>query len=838
MGPLVMIEFPASHSTIPIPPTPLIGREEIVAAALSLLRDPQIRLVTLTGPGGVGKTRLALELAHALRPTLTHGALFIPLETVAHPDLVPAAFAQALGVSGIPSRLMPTALQEAVRPCCRLLVIDNFEHLLSAATIVADLLASGPGLKILVTSRERLRLRGEHEIVLPPLAVTAPEVGNWKPEARDGERATWSSGQNSHAPPPAVALFAQRARAARAGFGLSEANAADVTAICAQLDGLPLAIELAAARVSHLPPAAIRERMERYGMAWLPLLTGGPRDVPDRLRTMRGAIAWSYDLLSPAEQDLFQRLSVFVGGFTLDAAERVGGDGFAFGGVGRGEQEVATASSSLPPLSAASPPTAKPSPPERGVPPSTLDLLASLVAKSLLRATEEPDGQPRFAMLETVREFALERLDASGVEDAVRQRHAAWCAALVASANPPAGAAVDPVWVERVEREYGNVRAALTWVLARRDGAALLRLAGALRPFWEERSHYGEGRRWLVAALDLDGEGPAADRLPVLSGAGTMAWYEGDNAQAIRWHAEALRVAREIGDRRAEATALNDIGAQGLELGDFTLARANFAASLSVARDAGEPRATMFALHNLAQIARLEGESDVAARQIAEALSLARELGEAGLITSSLTALGHALLDGGDDERARELFQESLTLARMRGNAGDLVDAMEGLARLGAATGKLAEAARLFGAAATLRNAIGMPFSPSDIAYFRPPFAHLQMALGPSGWETAQASGRSLPRAEALALAEALASGPSPTGAGRWERASLGAPCLTPRERDVLRLLVEGLSDKEIGAALTISAETVTKHVGSVLRKLGVPSRTAAATFAVRRGLV
>ncbi len=407
-----MIEFPRSRDVIPIPPTPLIGRDDALAAVLDLLGDPQVRLVTLIGPGGVGKTRLALELAITREGALAEGVGFVPLEAIDDPDLVPAAIAPGLRVSPFSGRSLLAALLDAARRREHLLVLDNFEHVLDAAPLVADLLATGPGLKILVTSREALRLRGEHKVNVPPLALT--DGGGMR-------TAGGGSVTDLRLPPPAVRLFVQRARAARSDFSLSDENAADVAAICDRLDGLPLAIELAAARVSHLAPGAILDRIDRQRSARFSLLTGGPRDAPARLRTMRDAIAWSHDLLNDDERVTFRRLAVFAGGFGIDAAAAVC------------ETDDLDA----------------------------LDGIRSLLAKSLIRDDGGRAGEPRFGMLETIRVFGLERLAASAEAEDVRQRHADWClvfAEHAAKTNGPDGA----LWLQRLERDYANLRAALT----------------------------------------------------------------------------------------------------------------------------------------------------------------------------------------------------------------------------------------------------------------------------------------------------------------------------------------------------------------------------------------
>jgi len=431
--------------------TPLLGREREVAAVAGLLARDGVRLVTLTGPGGVGKTRLAIEIAGRRSDASPDGAVFVGLAPVADPALVVPAIAQALGVREAEDRPLAQRVADALRLRRLVLVLDNCEHVLDAAPVVAELLAACPDLTVLATSRVRLRLSAEQEYPVPPLALT---------DAADADAA-------DHLHPAALRLFADRARAVQPDFALTPENAPVVADICRRLDGLPLAIELAAARIKVVPPPALLARLERR----LPLLTGGGRDMPARHRTMRDTIAWSYDLLLPDEQSLFRRRAVFVGGFDLAAAEAVAARDGSSG------DEV-------------------------------FDGVAALVEQSLLRQEEGAGGDPRFGMLETVREFGLDRLVADGDEVAVRDRHAVWCLRVIETAWPPrATTSRSGEALARLDAERDNVRAALAWVIARADADSALRLAGGLAEHWWLRGTFSEGRSWLDRAMALPGGG-------------------------------------------------------------------------------------------------------------------------------------------------------------------------------------------------------------------------------------------------------------------------------------------------------------------------------------------
>jgi predicted ATPase/class 3 adenylate cyclase len=446
-----LVSLDARPNNLPVQPTPLIGRQREIEAVRDLLSRHDVRLVTLTGPGGTGKTRLALQVTAELIDDFQDGVFFVELAPIGDPTLVVPTIAQSVGLQDVGGRPALDALIDYLSDKRLLLLLDNFEQILAAAPVVADLLGAAPGLKVLVTSRAVLHLRGEHEFPVPPLGL--PEPGR-RSLAR--ELASY----------PAIALFSQRATAVRPGFALTDENALAVADICRRLDGLPLAIELAAARVKLLAPQAMLARLERR----LPLLTGGARDLPERQRTLRGAIAWSYDLLDEPERRLFRRLAVFVGGCTVDAAEAIGAvDG------------------------------------EPGV--DIFDGIASLVDKSLLRQHDGPDGEPRFAMLETIREFGLEQLAAADEEASVRHRHLDWFADFAERCQPGVFGPEGPAWLDRMAAELDNLRAATGWSMTEptSGGArAGLRVAGALQQLWLWRDNLAEGQRWLEQTLAAD----------------------------------------------------------------------------------------------------------------------------------------------------------------------------------------------------------------------------------------------------------------------------------------------------------------------------------------------
>jgi excisionase family DNA binding protein len=775
---------------LPTLPTSLVGRAAEIDAALRLFAAASARLVTLTGPGGVGKTRLALAIAAAFDSGLVDEIVFVSLESVRQPDLVANAIAHACGVPESGTRPLLAVLEEVVRRRRLLLVLDNFEHVLPASGVLARLLAAGPDVRVLVTSREVLRLRGEHELVVLPLVLPSPES---VPSA-----ATVVSA-------PATRLFVERARAAAADFQLNNTNAALVFAICRRLDGLPLAIELAAAQAKHLSLAELLVRLERR----LETLTGGPVDMPQRLRTMRSAIAWSVDRLDTEEQALLRRLSVFAGSFDQTAAVAVGLAMELQETPGRSDDREATRVR-----------------------------LASLVDKSLLSQESAVGESRRYRMLETIREFAWDQLVANGEAEAACAAHAAHYLALSEEMARHYYGPREAAAFARLESEIGNLRAVLAWAQGRDGDIGVgLRLACALWWFWDVRGYVREGWDSLQALL----ASPEAERWPsakayAIVSAGLLATRMQMRDEARASYQEALERFERLQDDVGVAFARIGLGADILFVsGDVDTAVPLLMQATTTFEAAGEHwrlAATCWVL-TLAALAR----GDVVAARVwaKRHLSLAQQDGMMQTKASALASLGLIARLSGDLTEALRLFREALHEYRGVGDRGNVCMCVEALAGLLASLAHPERAAELFGMAAALRERTGIPITSHERPGYERDVAATRDALSADAFEKSWASGEAAALDDLFAalpwqeLAVADDAGTSETTIRRGATSSL----LTRREREVLGYVARGLTDKEIARLLSRSPETVTKHVGNAMRRLGVSSRAAAVALAI-----
>ena len=701
--------LPLPMAALPVPPTSLVGRESEIAAVCGLLRHragggSATRLVTLTGPGGVGKTRLALAVATALAGDYADGVVWVELAPLDNPDVVASAIARVLGLREDGERPLTERLALALADRHVLLVLDNCEHLLAAVPLLGRLLAACPQLAMLATSRARLRLRGEREFPVGPLAV---------PPTADGSRPIAALADVA-----AVRLFVARAAEISPGFTLTPEHAAAVAAICQRLEGLPLAVELAAARVKLLPPPALLTRLEQR----LPLLAGGARDLPLRQQTMRNTIAWSHDLLTAEEQVLFRRLAVFIGGFTLEAAEwvavspqgvslRSGGVASGSGSEGGKEHDDRLPRPPAPPAGAQrpAPPEAaqRLAPPERSGYPSVLDGIASLNDQSLLRPIAAAMGEPRMALLETVREYAWERLAASGEEETIRQAHAACFLALAERAEQELTGPAQTAWLDRLEVEHDNLRAALEWASARDAPTSTgVRLAGALWRFWWRRGHYREGRAWLEAALAQDA-GTEAERAKALYGAGSLATELGDYAQAMTLLEAALAAARPAGERDIAALALTDLGNIARQQGAYERVTQYHGEALALRRESGDRRGIAVSLGSLGLATLYQGEYEQAEALLTDAATAFRELGDHHSLITVTSNLALAAVMQGDYERTHALVEESLAGYRARGDRQGIADDLLTLGLAIQGQGDLVQAIVLFDEALAHAREIG-----------------------------------------------------------------------------------------------------------------------------------
>jgi predicted ATPase len=769
----------AGRGNLPMPLTGLIGRDVELDRLEPLFKQSRSRLLTLSGPGGVGKTRLAIEVARRLQADFADGVVFASLAPIRDALLLPSTLARAFDVVELEGRSVTDGLTDFVGQRRLLLVLDNCEHLIDAcAATVATLLLACPGLHVLATSRMALRIRGEQVFLLQPLSL--PELSLDTPSAAIEQS-------------PAVALFVERAREAYPDFSVDSRNLGDVAAICQRVDGLPLAIELAAAQVAYASPRALLARLTPS----LPLLHGGAHDLPARQQTLRSTIDWSYKLLSEDARRLFRRLAVCVGGFTVEAAAAVGGM-------------------------------------ESSDPLAVLFELENLVAASLLVAAQGFEVEPRFSMLDTIRDFGLEKLAESGELETTRTSHLAWSLALAERAAAELTGPEQEEWLQRLDLEHANLQAALHH--AQPPHEVGVRLAVALWRFWYTRGYLAVGRRWLEAAIASDA-GSTSTRASALHGAGMLAWRQGDYDQARAWHEESLALRRELGDRQGIASSLENLGMVAWRQSDYAQARALHEQSLALRRELGDAQGSASSLYSLGAAMAEQGEYAAAEVVHQESLAIRRELGDKQGVAGSLNALGMLAWELGDDASAAPLHAESLALVRELGdqkgianslnNLGNLADArgdyedaerlhqeslaimrelddrqgiaaslnnlgriaherghyaeaqalleesltrsssigaryqvaesLEGLASLAASLGDAARAARLYGAAASLRTTIGAPLAPRERPGRERAFTALRTQLGSGRFAEAWSAGEALSLDQAVAEARAPA---------------------------------------------------------------------------------
>ena len=826
--------------------TPLVGRDEEVDDICKLLKNAGIHLVTLQGTGGIGKTRLSYQVARQMQSYFADGVCFVHLATVNEPDLVVPIIAQELGIQEVGAQPIFQQVKVALRNKHFLLILDNFEQVVASAPLIEELLAECPRLKILVTSREVLRLDVEHVFPVPPLGTP-----NLDQLSKD-EMVTQY---------PAIALFFQRAQAVLPTFQLTQTNARIIAEICVRLDGLPLAIELAAARIKLLPPQELLARLSQP----FQILVSASRTLPSRHQTLHNALQWSYDLLDHEEQRLFRRLSAFSGGWTLEAVEALEQ------ALNEGESSNIT----------------------------VLDNVSSLLDKSLIAQRKQKGEEPRLQLLLTVREYALELLRESHEVEITQRAHARYFLTFVEEAEPHLKGPEQMSWLEKLELEQENLRTALAWFMVLDEAELALRFCGALSRFWYLRGYWSEGRRWLEGALGLaQAAHPTATRAKALYGAGNLAYYQDDYANAHILLEESVQIYRQIGIEREYAHALGALGVlvhtqgdhitahhfleesqmlcrkagrtwelayllrklgfiasresdlpqasayaqEGLELarqlgdreliaetlltlGDIAASQGNLVQAmaldqegLALARELGIKPLISIAIQNLGYLSAYQGNLAQAQARAQEGISLARELGDKTFITTTLHTLGYLAVLRGDVTQAAACYQEGLPVAQEIGFDKYIGLHLIGLAEVAAALEQPKRAARLFGVAGTKLD-VKVDMNAMERTHYEHVVESVQTKLGEKAFTAAWNDGSSMSPEQALALSEE-----TPVKPTHAKRASPFAPNfpdeLTAREVDVLRLIARGLNDVQIAERLVISPRTVNSHTSSIYRKI------------------
>jgi len=847
---------------VPAKLMPLIGREEELARLGELLLNPQVRLVTLLGPGGIGKTHLALQLAMGMREHFVDGVCFVSLAAINDLRLVGPTIAQGLGIRRVGEHPLFEQVKVALRNRRLLLLLDNFEQVQKASPQLLELLAACPYLKILVTSRVRLHIHGEHEFPVPPLAL--PDLT--QPLESD------TLAQNA-----SVALFLQRARIARPDFQITSTNARAIAEICVRLDGLPLAIELAAARTRSLASPALLERLVTH---LLDVVVSRDQDIDDRQRTLRNTIAWSYNLLDSREQQLFRRLSVFAGSCSLEAVEEV------YNTLGDSALHV-------------------------------WDGVESLLDNSLLQPVEQ-EGEGRLRLLETIREYGLECLEANGEAEITRRAHAEYYLRLAEEAEPHLKGVQQRIWLERLEQEQENLRAALRWLIQHGEAELALRFCGALWWFWRLRGYWSGGRRWLEAALGLSqAGGPTMTRAKALCAAGDLAYYQDDYLtarslleegvmlcrtlgagkelatalgilgvlmqvqgdlvaarplleeseklcrmldsnwelsyllrklaehaaqtaelkRAVEYALESLTLAQKLGDKSLIATVLSTLGNISARLGDLTQAIAYTQESLTFSRELGDKLLIALALNNLGYFTTLRGDLTLAT-YAQEGFSLMRELGDRMYIARTLHSVGYITMRQGNLTQAKIWFREGISLAQEIRSEFDLGLNLFGLALVTATEGQVLQATRLFGAVETSLD-INVDLNAAERAEYKRAVESARTQLGGKVFAAARSEGRAMTPEQALTALQTPAA-ISPPPSPKYPDG------LTEREVQVLCLIAKGLTDEQIAKQLVIAPRTVNTHLTSIYRKIQVSSdgkerqvtpRIAAARYVIEHDL-